>query len=252
MRARPSPRRARIRLVLAGAGVLGVLAAGGALVVDSVTGEETNQPVGSGDRAPSPSPGATSGRKLTPASGRAMPLVDAKGSDRSGVSTGFPHTSLGAVSAAVAHQEELDLLDDDLARRQLKAIAVPGSGTISRGVSQVRRTRERAGLAPSGGPPAGVSITTDVKAVRSRTLDDVGDVTEVWLVLDRYAQVKDEATDEAPLKDEATSVIYAWHDGDWRRTSAKRWTEKGTYPRAYDPDSPYAWRDGWREVRSDD
>jgi hypothetical protein len=250
MRARPSPRRARIRLVLAAAAAFAVLAAGGALVVGSVTEDEPGRPADASDPPPSASPGAPGEKRPTPASGRPIPLVDAKERDPSGVSIGWPHTSLGAVSAAVRHWQELDLLDDDLARQQLKAISAPGSGAIQRGVSEVRRTRESAGLPPSGGPPPGVSVETEVTAVRLRSLDAVGDVVEVWMIWDRYAQVKDEAADRAPLRNEMSSVIYTWSGGDWKRTSAKRWTDLGTHPRAYFPNSPYAYADGWREVSS--
>ncbi|OEV13230.1 hypothetical protein AN218_04520 [Streptomyces nanshensis] len=154
---------------------------------------------------------------------------------------------MGATSAAVAHQEELEVLDDGLARQQLQDIAAD-EATVRSGVSDVRRAREQAGLPPSGGPPSGLSVTTTVKAARTRSLDTTGDVIEVWLVYDRHAQTEDEQNDKDPLTDEMTSTVYTWDQGDWRLTTAKRWTSHGTYPRAYDPSSPYAWLDGWREV----
>jgi hypothetical protein len=250
MKAPTSPPRARLRLVISAIAAMAVLAAGGAAIVGSVTSDDPGPAAGRDSRtsAPSPTPGASAGQKPTPGSGRAIPLVDAEKRHSSGMSVGFPHTSMGAMSAAVRHQEELDLVDDGLARQQLRAIAVKGDPAIERGVSKVRRTRESADLAPSGGPPSGVSFSTEVTAVRTRSLDDVGDVIEVWMAFNLYAQVKDKATDSNPLTDEMTSAIYTWSDGDWQQTAAKRWSSQGTSPRAYDPASPYAWADGWREV----
>lgn len=247
MAARQSPRRARLRLAGIALTVL-TLIVSGVLVITAFSGAGGDLSPGGRQPDSAPHPSRSPGdKRLTPATGKPLRLVDGDKHHRSGVSGGFPHTGIGAVSAAAAHQEELDLLDDGLARQQLQDIAAD-EATVRSGVSDVRRARERAGLAPAGGPPSGLSVTTEVKAVRSISLDTSGDTVEVWLVYDRYAQVEDEDRDENPLRDEMTSAIYTWRKGDWRLTTAKRWTSRGTYPRAYDPSSPYAWTDGWREV----
>ncbi|MBO8189890.1 hypothetical protein JW592_31240 [Streptomyces sp. DW4-2] len=165
---------------------------------------------------------------------------------------GFPNSGVGAVSAAVHYWQDLDVLDDSIARRQLKAVSSPDSPeVVSHGVSRVRKTRETAGLAPSGSTPAGMSITTEVQAVRSRSLNNAGTVVEVWLVYDRYASLPEKPTDEDPLKGEEQRLIVKWQDGDWKLTEEARYVNRKTHPLAYDPKSPYAFRDGWRQVAHD-
>ncbi|MEW2166950.1 hypothetical protein AB0912_28690 [Streptomyces sp. NPDC007084] len=189
---------------------------------------------------------------MTPEKGEKIALT-VPGAPRGGVSTGFPHTATGAVSAAVYFWEEFAFLDDSKARQQLKALAAPGaSGLVDRRISEVRTLREAVGLPPSGGTPAGVTFSTSVNAVRPRSLDTKGDVVQVWLNYDRYATGSDGGADQAPFRDEDTDLVMSWHEGVWRITDGAKYGAELTYPVAYFPTSPDAWSDGWVQVRHGD
>ncbi|NSC25710.1 hypothetical protein FM076_33020 [Streptomyces albus subsp. chlorinus] len=156
---------------------------------------------------------------------------------------------MGATSAAVSYWQDLSLIDDQAAGRQLRTIAAsPSDPAVRNGVSEVRKVREGVGLPPSGGPPNGLAFTTNVKAVLTRSLDTEGDVVQVWMVFDRYATSPKKGTDDQPLRDEVDNLIVTWKDGDWKVTQERKWVRKSTGPRSYDPHSTYAFRDGWREV----
>jgi len=43
-----------------------------------------------------------------------------------------------------------------------------------------------------------------------------------------------------------------WQDGAWRITDEPAYVAQRTFPVAYDPDSPFAWRDQWIQVRHED
>ncbi|MEW2615102.1 hypothetical protein AB0937_33960 [Streptomyces sp. NPDC047880] len=244
-------RRARLRLAAIGVAVVAALAVGGAVAITTLDGDDG--PARS-DGKTSPSPSSTSsqppggGKEFTPASAPRIPLLKAK-SNANGIGTGFEHSALGATSAAVSYWEDLDLLDDVIARQQWTAIAAKDSpGTIDAGVSEVRKVREGVGLPPSGGTPDGITFSTNVKAALSRSLDTSGDVVDVWMVYDRFATIKDKGADENPLRDEVTNLVLKWEDGDWKVTTDPKYTAKVKGPRAYDPDSKYAWMEGWRVV----
>lgn len=243
-------RRAKLRLVGIGVAVVAALAVGGTLAVTTLGGKDT--PEGADAKAsPSASASSTSspsaGKKYTPATAARIPLLKAS-SNADGIGTGFEHSALGATSAAVSYWEDLDLLDDVIARKQWTAIAAKDSPeTIDQGVSEVRKVREGVGLAPSGGTPDGLSFSTNVNAALTRSLDPSGDVVVVWMNYDRFATVKDKA-DTDPLRDEVTNLVLKWENGDWKVTTDTKYTAKVTGPRAYDPNSTYAFMDGWREV----
>ncbi|MBZ4321531.1 hypothetical protein JNW98_19565 [Streptomyces sp. SCA2-4] len=153
--------------------------------------------------------------------------------------------------AAVRHQQELDLLDDSIARRQMEAIVSRDSKeSVDKYVSKVRTAREAAGLAPSGGTPAGITFTTQVKAARMRAVasDSGEDVVEVWMAYDQYASLPGKATDDNPLKDQTTHVFYKWEGDDWKLTEEPKYVKKTSYPMPWDPDSKHAWADDWRLV----
>ncbi|RLU99466.1 hypothetical protein CTZ27_14645 [Streptomyces griseocarneus] len=156
------------------------------------------------------------------------------------------------MSAAVRHLQELDILDDTIARKQLEAIVSKDSrDTIDRRISEVRETREKAGLSPSGATPAGLSFTTQVNAARITSADNSGDVVIVWMNYDRYATLPGKGSDDNPLKGETTYAIYKWEGDDWKLTEEPQYKKRVHGPWAYDPDSPYAFQDMWREVSVD-
>ncbi|MFE9334964.1 hypothetical protein [Streptomyces sp. NPDC006925] len=246
---RRKARRARLRLIALSAAVVTLLATGGFLAVGSVGEGRADHPQAKSAPEPGSSVSPAAGRKKhTPATAHRAPVLKPK-SSKNGIGTGFPHTAVGARSAAVSYWQDLSFIDDQSAERQLRTIAASPSDPIVRSkVSEVRKLREGVGLPPSGGPPNGVTFTTSVKAVLAQSLDRTGDVVQVWMVYDRYATSTEKSTDENPLKDETDNLIVTWTKGDWKVTAQPRWVRRSVGPSAYDLHSPYAFQDGWRQV----
>lgn len=244
-------RRARLRLALIGVAVVGTFVAGGVLGVMTLNADDEDVKPDA-KASPSASPGDTSAppasKEHTPADAPRIPVLKPK-SNTDGIGTGFEHSALGATSAAISYWEDLDLLDDVIARKQWTAIAAQDSPeTIDQGVTEVRKVREGVGLPPSGGTPDGISFSTNVTAALARSLETSGDVVNVWMVFDRYATIRDKGADENPLKDEVTNLVLTWEGNDWKVTTDPQYTAKVKGPHAYDPASKYAWADGWRVV----
>ncbi|MFI8944151.1 hypothetical protein [Streptomyces syringium] len=246
-------RRAKVRLAILGVVAAALVAGGGALAVISLDDDSQDRPSASASSPgkASASPGGSSKgprKQYTPATARRVPVMKPRTS-KDGIGVGFEHSGLGGTSAAISYWQDLDLLDDSIARKQWAAITSRDSqDSIDRGVSEVRRLREGVGLPPSGGTPAGLTFTTVVKAVRTLRLDDIGEVIEVWMVYDRYASSPKKPTDDDPLKDETVCLMLKWEAGDWKVTEEPRYTKLKSGPVAFDPDSPFAYQDQWREV----
>ncbi|MFE7330328.1 hypothetical protein ACFU8W_36315 [Streptomyces sp. NPDC057565] len=193
---------------------------------------------------------------MTPERAKKVPLSVPTG-QKDGVSTGFPHNYVGAISTAVYFWEEYAFLDDQKARQQLMAVVSPdATGYVDEQISEVRKMREGANLPPSGGTPAGITFTTTVNAVRARTLTSSelprGDVIHIWMNYDRYATTPEKSTDDDPLKGEDIDFIVKWQGGAWKLTNELAYWKQRTFPVAYFPESPYAWRDMWWQVRHED
>lgn len=141
-------RRARLRLAVLGAAVVAALAAGGAVAItmlDDDGGPARTDAKTSPSATVSASPAPSASMKWhTPGTAAPVKLVKPK-HHMNGIGTGFDHNGPGIVSAAVSYWEDLNLVDDAIARQQWTAIAA-SSATIDEGVSDVRTTRERAGL----------------------------------------------------------------------------------------------------------
>ncbi|GHF47781.1 hypothetical protein GCM10010218_31500 [Streptomyces mashuensis] len=241
-------RRARLRLLVIGATVAALVVGGVVFALTYLTGGRKAVPTVANPTKSAPTNSPSPGKTFTP--GTARPWLVRKGqSMKDGVSVGFTRGAGGALSAAVRHQQELDILSDSFARKQLSVIVSRDSqDTVDRRVSEVRKMRERAGLPPSGDTPGGLSIITQVKAARIRALDDEEDVVEVWMSFDRYATTPDKPADNEPLRDETTYAIYKWQDGDWKLTEEPQYKNLVRGPVTYDINSPYAWQDQWRRV----
>ncbi|WP_329492585.1 hypothetical protein OG618_37545 (plasmid) [Kitasatospora sp. NBC_01246] len=245
-------KRARLRLIGLGALVAAALTGGGVLLVVNLGGDSDK---GGPLAAPTSSASATAGSAspssteapgtMTPGKSKPVKLKVPTG-QKDGASIGFPKDGLGAISAAAYHMDELSLLDDDMVRRQLTTITAKGSETsIDKAVSDVRKLREAVGLPPSGGTPAGMTVTTNVDAVRGKSLTPDGSVVQVWLHYSRTATLPKAAPDDSPLKDQLSDMIMKWEDGDWKITTDPQYVAKRTFPVAYDPNSRAAWLDGW-------
>ncbi|MDF0376521.1 hypothetical protein OM788_006514 [Streptomyces sp. KA12] len=254
-------RARRAKLLLAGLTVLvvGALAVGGVVAHGLIEDGNTRTPAAgptAGETKPSAPAPAGSRPAMTPERAKKVSLNEPTG-QRGGASTGFPHSPGGAISAVVHFWEEYAWMDDEKARQQLDVVTSPdATGYVDRQISEVRKLREGAGLPVSGGTPAGITFTTTVDAVRMRSLtdDDLprGDVVHIWLSFDRYATTPDRATDDNPVKGDTTDFIVKWQDGAWRITDEPAYVAQRTFPVAYDPDSPIAWRDQWIQVRHED
>ncbi|MGW2089328.1 hypothetical protein [Streptomyces sp. NPDC001880] len=254
-----SARKARLTLaglaVLAAAGLVG-----GGVVAYSLLGNDDSE---KGAAAPSatakPGPSATGpsgGGRMTPEKAKKIRLRVPTG-QADGVSTGFPRSPGGAISAAVYFWEEYAFLDDQKARQQLEAVVSPDAvGYIDEQISEVRKLREASNLPSSGGTPAGITFTTTVEAARPTSIivpgDTPGDVVQIWMNYDRYAATPEKPTDDNPLKGEDIDFILKWQNGQWRLTNESKYWKKRSFPVAYFPESPYAWDDGWVQVRHAD
>ncbi|WP_405668970.1 hypothetical protein [Streptomyces sp. NBC_00055] len=255
-----SVRKARLTLaglaVLAAAGLIAGGVAAYSLLGNDDSAKGTAAPTATAKPGPSGSGSDAGGQAMTPERAKKVPLSVPTG-QKDGVSTGFAHTVGGSISAVVYFWEEYAWLDDQKARQQLEAVTSPDAmGFIDQQISEIRKGREAINLPPSGGTPAGLTVTTTVEAVRVRTLksDDLprGDVVHVWLSFDRYATTPEKSTDDNPLMDEETDFIVKWQDGAWKLTNEPKYWKQRTFPAAYFPDSPYAWRDMWVQVKHAD
>lgn len=243
-------RKARLTLAALGVLVVGALVGGGVTAATVLGGDDTKP------SKPSPSsttnPSASSGSKqaaMTPENARKFVLQKPTG-QKDGLATGFSKGPVGAVSTAVSFWEEYAFLDDQKARQQLNAIVSPDAeGYTDEMISKVRKLREKVGLPPSGGTPAGITFSTTVNAIRATSLTGTGGkVVQVWMNYDRYATKADGSPDDEPLKDQDTDLLLKWQNGAWKITNEPRYWEKRSFPRAYFPDAHTSWADGWQQV----
>ncbi|MCX4529894.1 hypothetical protein OG982_30085 [Streptomyces sp. NBC_01551] len=247
-------RRARLRLAGIGLVVLAAVA-GGAVALINIDDSGSSQAVSDDAKttlSPSPNipsaPGAGSGADLTPATAPKIRLFKPT-TTTEGIGRGFEHSAMGARSAAVSYWQDLNIIDDAIARQQWQAITSKDSpDTVDRRVSDVRKTREAAGLPPSGPAPDGISFSTTVTAMQALGLETSGDVVQVWMSYDVYAVFRDKGGNQNPKKGETVYLILKWENGDWRVTDEPQYRKKLTGPQPYHPDSRPAFQDGWREI----
>lgn len=238
--------------MLAGIGILtaGVLVGGGVTAAVVLGGDDSHN----GGASPKPTatastPHGTPQSRMTPDKARKLELQPPTG-QKNGLSTGFSDGPVGAISTAVHFWEEYAFLDDQKARQQLDAIVSPDAGGyVDEQVSDVRALRERIGLPPSGGTPAGITFSTTVNAVRPTSLDETGKVIQIWINFDRYATNADGSPDDEPLREQTTDLLLKQQDGIWKLTNEPQYRKKRSFARAYFPDSHVSWQDGWRQVR---
>ncbi|MET7858162.1 hypothetical protein ABZS81_13215 [Streptomyces sp. NPDC005318] len=247
----------RAKLTLAGLAALAAagLAAGGVAAYSLLGNDDSGKRTAGHSVTAKPEPSATGsngGGRMTPEKAKKITLRVPTG-QQNGVSSGFPHSPSGAISAAVYFWEEFAFLDDQKARQQLEAVVSPdAAGYVDEQISEVRKIREGANLPSSGGTPAGITFTTTVNAVRGKSLTSDGEVVQIWMNYDRYATTPEKPTDDDPLKDEDVDFILKWQNGQWKFTNEPQYWKKRSFPVAYFPESPYAWDDGWVQVRHAD
>ncbi|MFI9332935.1 hypothetical protein ACIGZJ_36045 [Kitasatospora sp. NPDC052868] len=244
-------RRAQLRLAAVGLVTAAAVAGGTVFLMHGFSDDHPAAPPAPTATATLPSTGPTPSKPpstMTPEKGKPVKLNKPTG-QRDGASIGFPRNGYGPLSAAVYHLEELSMLDDSMVRRQLTAITAKGSeDSIDTAVSDVRKLREQLGLPPSGGTPAGLTITTNVDAAQAWALTDDGSVVQVSMHYSRTATLPKGGPDDSPLKNQMADVIVKWEDGDWKITTEPQYVAKKTTPLPYKPDSTASWKDGWQMV----
>lgn len=249
-------RKARLILAAIVIAVAALLVAGGFTAATLMQGDPDGKPQAEASPsagAPAPTATGASG-PMTPEKGKKTELRKPTG-QKDGVSTGFPGSPSGGISAVVYFWEEYAWLDDEKAHQQLTAVASKDSpGYVDKRISEIRTMREALGLPPSGGIPADITFTTAVHATRATTVKapglPAGDVMQVWLSYDRFATGPKGGRDENPLRGETVDFTVKWQDGTWKFTD--EFNELRSFPVAYEPTSPYAWKDGWVQVRHAD
>ncbi|MFJ7271969.1 hypothetical protein ACIQV3_35935 [Streptomyces sp. NPDC099050] len=250
-------RRARFVLVAIVVAVAALLVVGGFTVANLMRDDKGKPQAGISPSASAPAPAGTGGSAvgtMTPEKGKKITLRKPTG-QKDGVVTGFPKSPSGGLSAVVYFWEEFAWLDDEKARQQLTAVTSKDApGYVDKRVSDIRAMREALGLPPSGGISADISFTTAVQAARATTIQapgmPAGYVMQVWLSYDRYATGPKGGRDENPLRGDMVDFIVKWDGAAWKFTD--EFDSLRTFPVAYEPTSPYAWADGWVQVRHAD
>ncbi|MFD3553754.1 hypothetical protein ACFWWA_16845 [Streptomyces goshikiensis] len=247
-------RRARLILAVVVIAVAALLVAGGftaaTLMQDDTKGQPQAAASPSADAPARKGSGATN-EPVTPEKGKKITLSVPTG-QKDGVSTGFPASPVGGISAVVYFWEEYAWLDDEKAHQQLTAVASKdATGYVDKRVSEIRRMREALGLPPSGGISADITFTTAVNAARATTVAapglPIGHVMQVWVSYDRFATGPKGGRDEDPLRGDMVDFIVKWQDGAWKFTN--EFDSLRSFPVAYEPTSRFAWNDGWVQVR---
>ncbi|MET8298172.1 hypothetical protein ABZW02_29595 [Streptomyces sp. NPDC005180] len=252
-------RKARLVLAAIGVAVAGLLVAGGFAAATLTRDDPDGKPqaaasASAGTPAPPGGKGAATSGAMTPEKGKKITLRRPT-DHKDGVAVGFPGSPSGGISAVVYFWEEYAWLDDEKARQQLTAVGSKDSpGYVDKRISDIRKMREALGLPPSGGIPADISFTTAVNAARATTVRapglPVGNVMQVWVSYDRFATGPKGGRDENPLRGDMVDFIVKWQDGAWKFTD--EFDSLRTFAVAYEPTSPFAWNDGWVQVRHAD
>jgi hypothetical protein len=187
---------------------------------------------------PPPAPGATSSPALT------APVHVVQGSRLvNGIYLGFPHTPIGAISAADAVMTEVgSTLDPNRAAAILTAVADPSftDGTQQAAEGAVN-DREALGLPASGPVPAGAS--QQVIPVQYQVLYVSADKVTVLLLADFVTTAPGQA---AVTRVAVFPVPVHWARGDWKVLPFPP-TDYSSL--AAEPDSPQAAQFGWQDLQ---
>ncbi len=158
-----------------------------------------------------------------------------------GVPVGYPHTTEGAISAAVRYTQAAITLDVAQARRVGDLAAA--SSYLDAGAEfalAVESSREGLGLAPRG-PTDGAYLTYQARAYLVR--DATPPRVEVWVlgIVDGAGPVTSGLSRTGPA---VAQHLMVWLDGDWRLT------DTGDTPdvEAPAPGSAAAYAEGWRDL----
>jgi hypothetical protein len=186
--------------------------------------------------SPTPSPAGSS-----PALSGTVQVVQGA-QEINGVSLGFPHSTVGAVSAADADVTEvLSTLDPDRAAAVMRMIAGPSfAGGPQQAAEGAVNDRKAFGLPASGPLPPGASLETEPVEYQAR---DVGaDQALVLLLCDFISTAPSQGTSTRigvfPLQ-------MQWSAGDWKVASVGGSSYANL---AAEPDSPQSAALGWQAL----
>jgi hypothetical protein len=174
------------------------------------------------------------------------PVVLVRGAQLvNGVAMGYPHSEVGAVSAAVEYSSQIcSTLDPDRAAAIGRLVSDGTSGVRPEDLAQGRANIRRwIGLPPTGQLPATASIVFGPVAFQLREPS-----TDRMIVL-MLAYV----TSNTPQQGMVTRlgvfpVVVVWRDDDWRIGSLAGVPEYATADLLVQPGSAQAAALGWREI----
>ena len=193
--------------------------------------------------SPSPSPAITS--QPTPAPALTGPVRVVQGSELvNGIWLGFPHSALGAVSAADEFATlVVSTLDPDRAAAVMRLVADPSYAAGPQQAAQGTVSDRRAlGLPASGPVPPGYSF--DLVAEEYQVIDPAPDTVTVLLLSDFISTT--------PAQGSTTGigvfpVTLHWSAGDWKILPAPPRSYAGL---AAEPGSPQAASLGWQDLEA--
>ncbi|MET9340483.1 hypothetical protein [Nonomuraea sp. NPDC003804] len=164
-----------------------------------------------------------------------------------GFPIGFPHTELGAASAAAATLEAAWSLDDVQATAAAQLYAPPEQQEAARAgaVSATKGWRRTLGLPEEGSLPAGAAMRSSTIGIRWQ------ERAEDQILVSVLVQVTATKGDSGPVYSSpyAMNLLMTWHPtlrgGDWVNTPD---TRPAAAPPAAAPGTPQFTAAGWRPI----
>jgi len=188
--------------------------------------------------APAPSPSAT---PTSPALTGTVQLVQGR-EEINGVYLGFPHSTVGAVSAADEFVAEIgSTLDPDRAATVMRMTADPSYANAPQQAAEgAVNDRESLGLPASGPVPQGASF--EILPVEYQVQDVTPDQVTVLLLSDFISTLPDQGTQ---TKVGVFPARMHWAENDWKILAD---TSANYENLSADPDSPQAASLGWQNL----
>ena len=225
---------ARNRLIVIAAAAAAIIASAAVLLT-----QHSSTPTSSTNAAPSATPNAPSPRTtVAPGAVTVLPKPDGV---KDGVPVGYPHTEMGAISAAAHFFDVLDILSPDQAQKQAEVVADPTFskviGSEVRGASQT--VRRAAGLPVDGEAGPGTYMTSQSRAFQTPSTSP--DRVVVWLLCDTQSSLNG----ITKSGDQVNGAVMVWAGGDWKVSVDDA---PGPKPASATPGSSQADQEGWQSL----
>lgn len=236
------PRRARFYVITAALGLLAFVAIG--LCVQAAL--TPKKPENFSPPAAVPAPGAVTGLSSqgTPTPGTQGPLTLVRGANLvNGMYVAFPHTGVGAVSAAIEFWTQIgSTLDPDRAAAVGRLVADPAWTTAPADLAKgPTNTRKGLGLPATGQVPTGASVVLNPVQYQIRTQN--ADEVSVLLLCDYTTSTPDAGTQ---TRIGVFPITVRWAAADWKITDTAGDTTDYSSLSAT-PGSAQAAADGWQD-----